>query len=460
MNRTRTIPFLPAVLIALALCAEHAAAVDVVVLHSGRELRGEVLSRTEASIRLGLLPGEISLPVADVKEIRTENDTGWYLRRISGRDARVAVDILDSAFRAGISSREVVANYIQSAAKAADEYIADDQPAKAAELCRRAMLLQADAPPLAGLLARAETAERKAAAEAKAMLVRLKNQPDDDYSRFVLGESLRKLGRLDEAFAEYARIVEGKAAFDGGIEKLEELRKFIRANLVVGGHPAPDAAAAPPAGPARTVSAGPLEITVCHDDTGRAIVAQAPDIYARVAQDLGCKDTGPCRLIVLPSRDEFLAATGNRFGDGFAKGDCVWTYHASPAILDNVLAHEFAHVIARRAFGRLPLWLDEGLATRQESAAGAYWLAMRDGGSLSVKELLSFGGAADKASNNLFYASAYGFVDMLIQDGGMKKIRRLIEALGELPPDAAFRKVYGTQSLQELEDRWTTHLQN
>ena len=447
---------------AIATIAGTAPALDVVVLNSGTEMRGEIIAKTDAAVRLNLLPGEMSLPAAEIKQIRTEENPGWYLNRIRGRDPIVAVEILGSALRAGNAAKDVQNKYVQCSAKAAEKLLAQELPSAAADLCRRALLLRADSAELAGLLRRAEPAERRAEAEAKALLAELARNPGNDFARFTLGETYRKLGRVDDAFAQYRTIVEGKVPFDGGTEKIDDLRRFIKAKLTMV-EPAPDAPPAPGLPDKPQVAAVPgFEILAYDPVLGKQLLEAAPAIAKRVAADLACPlPAATCRISVLRTKADFAAQTGNAYGGGYSSGNSVWTYHGAAGILDNVIPHELAHVICEHAFaGGLPAWLGEGLAIRQEAAAGTYWQVIRDGGPMKLADLLAHRGSANKEENDRFYASAYSLVDMLLNDGGTAKIHRLATALKASPPEPAFREVYGIRSLQELEDRWVKHLQN
>jgi len=449
-------------LTAALLCALRLAyALDVVVLKSGTEMRGEIVSKTDSALRIDLLPGEVSLPLEDVHETKTEDNPGWYLERVKGREAAVAVAILDSALRVGCTSAEVRRKYVQCAAKAAEKLLADDQPAAAAELCGRALLVQRDSPALAAIQRKAEASLRRAEAEAKALKAELDRNPENDCARFMLAETWRRLGRADDAWAEYQAIIAGKVEFPGGKAKVDELRRFIREHLQAD-DPAADAAAAEALPQeAQSAAAAGFRISFYHPELGRQLAESLPAICKQVANDLQCPPLKePCTVRVLRTRRDFVAQTGNAFGDGFTSGDCVWTYHGARGILDSVLPHELAHVILGRAFGKLPTWLDEGLAIRQEVSAGAYWDTLRAGHALTVQSLLAHRKSTGKQENDRFYASAYGFVDLLMGEGGMAKIKQLIAALQTQPPEKAFQAVYGVQSLEDLQERWRKHLQD
>jgi hypothetical protein len=457
MNR---IAILIQALALLAAAGFHARALDVIALEAGGELRGEIITRTDAAVRLDLLPGEISLSTDNIREIRKEENPQWYLKRIRGRHPATAATILDSALRAGCSDKAIQDKYVELCVSAARGLHADGSPARAAELLRRALVIRPADPRATALLKKAEASERRALAELRALRSELTSRPDNDYARFMLGEIYRKLGRDKDAFAQYKRIVDGRVPFDGGIDKIDELRSFIRANLrIEDAAPVEDAAPAQ-LGAMQKAELPGLDIHFHDARLGRRLVDELPAIRERLAARLGCEAAGPFVIRVLRNRDEFVAATGNRFGDGHSSGKCVWTYHGAPGILANIVPHELAHVMLAKAAGRMPRWLDEGLAVRQEAAAGAYWQILRDGGRMPLRQLLAADFRADtKGENDRLYASAYSLVDMLIQNGGMERIRRLITALKTLSAEKAFADVYEMQSLRELEDRWAAHLE-
>lgn|GEM_PF-2292799 len=444
----------------LAAFSGSAWALDVVVLKSGGEIRGEIISKADGKLLVDLLPGEISLPAENVKEIRQQENPEWYVDRIRGRDPITAVEILDSCLRAGCPSKSIHDKYVELCASAAENLMAQGLPARAAEICRRALALRPDNANVVKLLRKVEAAERRTAAEMRALQAEVEKRPDNDYARFMLAEAYRRLGRPQDAFAEYRKITDGKVRFEGGVERLEDLRAFIGANLQVEDAAVEDPGIEPPPGKMLKAKLPGFDVYFHDPDLGRELTGKLPAISKRVAADLGCEAASRCTIRVLRNKKEFVAVTGNRFGDGYTSGECVWTYHGASGILDNVIPHELAHVMLNRDFGGIPRWLDEGLAVRQEAAAGAYWQTLRDGKRASIGELLSGDfKPATKEDNDRFYASAYSLVDMLIQDGGAKKLRRLIAALKDVSAEQAFRRVYGIGSLRELEDKWATYLQ-
>jgi len=447
-------------LICLVAFCSAAQALDVVVLKTGAELRGEIIGRSNGAVHLDLLPGQTALLAENIKEIKREDNPQWYLERIKGHAAITAMRILDSALRSGCLSKPIQNKYVESCVGAADNLLADGQPARAAETCSRALLFRPHDAGADRLLKRARAAERRAAAEMRALQGELEKRPGNDYARFMLAETYRRLGRDAAALAEYRKIIAGKVGSDEAGKTADQLRAFIRANLRIEDSAAPPAPRLP-AGRMQKAELPGFEIHFCDPDLGRDLIMKLPVIARLVAADLECGPPAACTIRILRTREEFVAATGNVFGDGYSSGKCVWTYHGASAILENVIPHELAHVMLGQAVGRIPRWLDEGLAVRQEAGAGAYWQKLRDSKPMAVGELLAGDDKPkSKDDNNRFYASAYGFVDMLIQLGGMKKIRRLVEALKTSSAERAFRDVYGVRSLQDLESKWATYLQD
>jgi hypothetical protein len=435
-----------------------ALALDVVVLKSGGELRGELTEATAEALHLDLLPGSVTIPFKKVAAIKQEQNADWYVQRAEGRPPAQRVLILGSAIRSGCADKAVQKKFAESCSRAAENMLEQKLFDRARRICRRG-LKAAEDERLNELLHKADAGAQRAAAEIKALKLELKRRPDNDYARFLLGERYRSLGRKKKAFDQYRTVVAGTGAFDGGIAKMEELRAFIAKNLQIEDAPAVDNEPSPPPGELQEVEAAGFVIRCYSENLARRLASELPGIRKQVAQNLGIKTGKGCTVRVLPSRQAFVKKTGNRYGDGYTASGCIWTWHGAGAIVENIVPHEMAHVIIRRAAGKLPRWLDEGLAVRQEASAGAYWQVLRQDEPLPVNELLNNRfQPKSKSDNDRFYASAYALVDMLIQRGGMKGIWQLVDKLEGRSPEEALRAVYGIRSLRELEKLWQTHL--
>jgi len=456
MNRNVTI-----LIFVFLLVRSNATALDVVVLKSGAELRGEVTGQNDSEIRLDLLPGAISLQAANVSEIRHENDPDWYINRIRGRDYRQAVHILESAMRAGITSPLIRNAYLKPAIGAAREHLENKRYVEASELCRRAIDRHPDSTELAELLQRALTAIARTEAEIQALNLELQRNPQNDYARLLLGRALRSIGRVDEAFAQYRLVVKGKIEREYDQTEIDELERFIAENIRMQDVQEAALDAAGPELPIETVtlSADGFSITVHDRETGLTLAQALPEILQRVANNLSLAADFRCNVIVVRDRQAFVDTTGHIFGEGYALGDTIWTWHGAPGMLENVLPHELAHVLLHHTYGSIPEWLDEGLAVRQEETSGAYWHVLKTSAPLPLRRLLNERAPAEsKAQNTLFYASAFSFTDMLIEKNGMQGIHRFIRSLKGNGIEHALREVYGAASISDLQKQWKEHL--
>lgn len=141
----------------------------------------------------------------------------------------------------------------------------------------------------------------------------------------------------------------------------------------------------------------------------------------------------------------------------------------SPANLDwgkKALAHELTHLVVHQMtlspYGGMPVWLDEGLATRSEGSLSSYYVAalnqaMANDSLISVQSISSpF--SADSELAILSYAESYTVVDYLITTYGKDRMLDLLEAFREgASYDGALMEVYGFDT-SGLDQRWREYL--
>lgn len=148
--------------------------------------------------------------------------------------------------------------------------------------------------------------------------------------------------------------------------------------------------------------------------------------------------------VVLYRKDQFRAATGiGHWAGGLYDGVVrvpVEDLSRERAQLARVLRHELAHAfVARRAKGRAPGWLNEGLAMRLE-ADDAAWRARVADSTRTARGLPrlapadlegSLAALSDEARVRAAYATAVLCCDALEADGGMFALFDLVAAAGE-----------------------------
>ena len=137
----------------------------------------------------------------------------------------------------------------------------------------------------------------------------------------------------------------------------------------------------------------------------------------------------------------------------------------SPGRLDwgkRALAHELTHLVVHQAtfspYGRLPIWLDEGLAMYNEGEPNPLFQsrlkkAVSENKLISVRSLCSpFSAEPEKAY--LSYAESYSLVEYLLDNHGQDKMLQLLTLLKQGNTyDEALIKVYGFD-IEGLDARW------
>jgi hypothetical protein len=201
------------------------------------------------------------------------------------------------------------------------------------------------------------------------------------------------------------------------------------------------------------------------------LAPRAPAILARVETDLGCRPAARYRFVLIPpgvSLDpevRSLDATAPPWAAGFVvRGPRVGAIRVAQAArypygtLESVLAHEASHVLLEDAVpAGLPLWFEEGVATRE----GRRW-SMEDvlaySGALLADDLPSLGDldadfhALSEDRVRRAYAASFAFIGWASR-GRESLPRDVVRAARRMPFADAWRVASGT-SLADSESRW------
>lgn len=142
---------------------------------------------------------------------------------------------------------------------------------------------------------------------------------------------------------------------------------------------------------------------------------------------------------------------------------------------EDTLAHEITHLaLARATRDRAPLWLQEGIAKREEtrwreprpgdgqpSAESIAYHAMMNGRSVGIDKLgPSIAMLPTPEAASIAYAEVQSFVNYWIEQNGDAALKLLfadLKGLGSLNADAAMRSVSG-YTLAEWNIKWRLHL--
>src|SRR5690606_5446502 len=136
---------------------------------------------------------------------------------------------------------------------------------------------------------------------------------------------------------------------------------------------------------------------------------------------------------------------------------------------------EITHLaLARATRDRAPLWLQEGIAKREEtrwreprpgdgqpSAESIAYHAMMNGRSVGIDKLgPSIAMLPTPEAASIAYAEVQSFINYWIEQNGDAALKLLfadLKGLGSLNPDAALRSVSG-YTLEEWNIKWRLHL--
>jgi hypothetical protein len=126
------------------------------------------------------------------------------------------------------------------------------------------------------------------------------------------------------------------------------------------------------------------------------------------------------------------------------------------------LVHELTHLVIHQSvyspYGRLPTWLDEGLAMYNEGKLSYSFQsslddAIKNDVLISVRSLCS-DFSADPGKAYLAYAESYSIVEYLLVNFGQEEMLRLLTVIKEGSTyDNALLQVYGFD-VEGLDERW------
>jgi len=147
----------------------------------------------------------------------------------------------------------------------------------------------------------------------------------------------------------------------------------------------------------------------------------------------------------------------------------VYTYVRRDGFFETVLPHELGHIIFREFIGydkRLPLWIDEGVATFCERGGTQEGIRMTRVISRTIffMEIPEMGeiNRANLMMPEIFYAEAESVMEFLINAYGSDKFAEFCLALKNLKEEQtwedAIRSVYKFNSIQEMNEAWMKHL--
>lgn len=203
--------------------------------------------------------------------------------------------------------------------------------------------------------------------------------------------------------------------------------------------------------------------------------------YSQIASDLGYvryanfwQWENRVKIFIYPDQDSFLKATGQ---PSWSVGNANYTtkqisgFSGCAQFKTDVLAHEIAHLVFRDFVGfvgQVPLWLDEGVAQRQERSKreliNYYVRTLYEKKQLlSLKSLteMDVRRVAEGAQAQDFYVQAASLVSFLIEGYGVDNFTYFCRQLRDGKSlDEALRFAYAGRigSSSELERKWLKYV--
>lgn len=271
-------------------------------------------------------------------------------------------------------------------------------------------------------------------------------------ARFLLGEALYQQNKLAEAKAQWDEVMKLDPAWPGLQEKLE---KLVRESIAEQDF--------------SEYTAGHFQLSYAKalsEPTREAVFKVLEAAYESVGAKLGGTFPSTAVQVILYDGEQFAEATqtpahvGALF-DGKIRAPITGKNgrFVQPQVLATRLTHEYVHVvIAQIGGGRVPWWLNEGLAevlsremdiTRQRMLRRAY-IGERTS-SLADLETSQLDQLEPEALS-LAYAQAHATAQELWRTGGTDKIAKALKAMnGGATAEDAIREAFGLDyaALQE-----------
>ncbi len=218
-----------------------------------------------------------------------------------------------------------------------------------------------------------------------------------------------------------------------------------------------------------------------NEQFARRVLSRAEEDYVRISQDLGFPRYSGfwiwqdrVRIYVYPDRESFRKGTGQpEWSEGVANytDKTISSFEGSFDFLDRVLPHEMAHLIFRDHIGfkgQVPLWLDEGVAMRQEKGGRSQAIQVMKflvgrGEFINLEDLtrMDIRGSEDKRLVKIFYAQSVSLVSFIIEEYGR---RRFVEFCRRLRDGSSINQALGSvypntiRNLEILQERWVEYV--
>lgn len=203
--------------------------------------------------------------------------------------------------------------------------------------------------------------------------------------------------------------------------------------------------------------------------------SRAEEYYDKIANDLGFRRydfwlwDNRAKIYIYDNADDYQSATGQpswSVGAAMSKEKIIYTFPNELGFFDTILPHELGHIIFREFVGfhnkAIPLWLDEGVASYQESGRRAVAKAIvreaiKNNLFMDLGQLNSFNphSALNPAEVNIFYAESLSIIDYLVKEFGSERFVLFCQILRDKKDlQGALTGAYSFKDIQDFNRAW------
>lgn len=203
----------------------------------------------------------------------------------------------------------------------------------------------------------------------------------------------------------------------------------------------------------------------------KEVIEASEDYYTKITRRLGFTRYDfwlwdeRAKIYLYRDAEEYQNQTGAppwSGGSAAVKEKIIRTYPWAKRFMDSILPHEMGHIIFREFVGtetKIPLWLDEGVASLQEEMSSIS--AMKN-----IKRLIKSGkfieldklnemGSNTPVIPDIFYVEAVSLVNYIIEEFGQNDFVRFCRRLRDGEKiEEAIRRIYRFKNISELNDAW------
>ena len=309
----------------------------------------------------------------------------------------------------------------------------------------------------------------------------IKSSAENPYAIYTLAVLYDFNSDHQKARAWYARLLENRPHPDAPLENIRERARAKVSNLQ---HSFDLRPIYPPwheaSGDPQTLKSGPFVINHHNAELAERLAAVLEYHLARSSLDGILPADGPfpetCNVFIFAEEAEFRESGGREVWEGArAKlvaqdnrlvGAQIHLYQTVPELTESAVPHELAHVrflAAAPYLQGLPLWLQEGVATSQESEYKKHVLAEaiqrkhEDGALVPFTDVMEAETYPSNGPRDVFYGQCVAAVESLVETNGADHFWRFVEALEDMGQERALRMVYGLSpaDVETLILEWT-----